>query len=435
MIRYYDLTIPLKSLIQMCLFLELCFGACIYVSIKQRKRSSSKCFTLLGMVVSGGLLILYMGETKANLLSLCMPKMSDWICSQSIGIPIIVLLLILIMYIFFLRKEIEYRKNTITRSSIKEGIDKISSGLCFYMDGGRIILANQRMNELSFAIAGQDLQNAEAFWKILSEGEIQPEVKRLSYGERPNFRLKNGEVWTFAYEALNGIHQLSAADTTQIQMVTDELQMKNKELEALNLRLRKHGENVDELTRSRERLETKVHIHRELGQVLLTTRCFLMDDENVQNPPLELWQKNIAMLRKEAEYKEDEQSLEMLGRIAMSTGIEIKINGEFPKDKEVQKFFVQAAAEALTNAISHAKAQRLDVELCENAYDYQVTFTNDGECPEKEIIEGGGLSSLRRKIEEERGTMKVVSLPEFQLVITLPKKRGGIYDSGITCGR
>lgn len=435
MITYYDLTIPLKSLIQMCLFFEVCFGGCILLSMVYRKKLSSKLWVCLGMGVSGVLLILYTAEARANLRHLMIPEISDWLCAQSAGIPIVVLTAILMLYIYYVRKEIEYRKNTITRSSIKEGIDKISSGLCFYMDGGRIVLANQRMNELSFEITGQDLQNAEAFWKVLSEGEVQPGVKRLSYGERPNFRLKNGEVWTFAYEALNGIHQLSAADTTQIQMVTDELQMKNKELEALNLRLRKHGENVDELTRSRERLETKVHIHRELGQVLLTTRCFLMDDENVQNPPLELWQKNIAMLRKEAEYKEDEQSLEMLGRIAMSTGIEIKINGEFPKDKEVQKFFVQAAAEALTNAISHAKAQRLDVELCENAYDYQVTFTNDGECPEKEIIEGGGLSSLRRKIEEERGTMKVVSLPEFQLVITLPKKRGGIYDSGITCGR
>ena len=79
---------------------------------------------------------------------------------------------------------------------------------CFYMDGGRIVLANQRMNELSFAITGQDLQNAEAFWKVLSEGEVQPGVKRLSYGERPNFRLKDGDVWTFAYEELNGIHQL-----------------------------------------------------------------------------------------------------------------------------------------------------------------------------------------------------------------------------------
>ena len=51
----------------------------------------------------------------------------------------------------------------------------------------------------------------------------------------------------------------------------------------------------------------------------------------------------------------------------------------------------------------------------------------------KEITEGGGLSSLRKKIESEGGTMAVRSLPEFELIVTLPKKRGGVYDSGITC--
>jgi hypothetical protein len=73
--------------------------------------------------------------------------------------------------------------------------------------------------------------------------------------------LQDGTVWSFSHEDLNGIYQLSAADTTQIQAVTDELKEKNIELAALNLRLRKHGENVDELTRSKERLETKARIH------------------------------------------------------------------------------------------------------------------------------------------------------------------------------
>ena len=97
------------------------------------------------------------------------------------------------------------------------------------------------MNELCFRIVGRDLQNAELFWEILSGGEVLPGVQRLSYGSRPNFRLHDGSVWTFAYENLNGIHQLSAADTTQIQAVTDELKDKNIELAALNLRLRKHA--------------------------------------------------------------------------------------------------------------------------------------------------------------------------------------------------
>ena len=231
---YYELTIPFQSLLQMCLFLEVCVGGCIFVLMMNRKKTLSKFFVLLGMVVSGGLLVLYTAEARADLRNLVIPQISDWLCSKSAAIPMLVFGVILAVYIYCIKKEMEFRKNTITRSSIKEGIDKISSGLCFYMDGGRLILANRRMNELSFSITGQDLQNAELFWKILSEGETQPEVQRLSYGNRPNFRLADGSVWTFAYENLNGIHQLSAADTTQIQMVTDELREKNKELEALN---------------------------------------------------------------------------------------------------------------------------------------------------------------------------------------------------------
>mgnify|MGYP006955468354 CR=1 FL=1 len=113
-------------------------------------------------------------------------------------------------------------------------------------------------------------------------------------------------------ENLNGIHQLSAADTTQIQEVTDKLKEKNIELATLNLRLRKYGENVDELTRSKERLETKTRIHSELGQALLSTRRFLLEDASEQIPPLELWQRNIAMLRKEAQIKKDEIVLDSL---------------------------------------------------------------------------------------------------------------------------
>ena len=77
-----------------------------------------------------------------------------------------------------------------------------------------------------------------------------------------------------------------------------------------------------------------------------------MDEDGDQPVPLELWQRNIAMLRKEAELKEDEQPLEMLSRIAASTGIAIQFDGDLPSNADVQKLFVQAAAEALTNAVS-----------------------------------------------------------------------------------
>ena len=424
MLSYHDLSIPFRSLLILGLFLELCIGCCMIPVVFRRKNLSPKLIVSLGMASAGVVMIIHTAEARANLRTLEIPEVSAWLCSLPIFVPLLVFAAVLAGFVYLIKNELRFRKNTITRSSIKEGIDKISSGLCFYRAGGRVTLVNRRMNELCFMLLGRDLQNAELFWEILSGGDVQPGVQRLSYGSRPSFRLQDGAVWSFAHEDLNGIYQLSAADTTQIQAVTDELKAKNIALAALNLRLRKHGENVDELTRSKERLETKARIHSELGQALLSTRRYLMDEDGDQPVPLELWQRNIAMLRKEAELKEDEQPLEMLSRIAASTGIAIQFDGDLPSNADVQKLFVQAAAEALTNAVSHAQAKTLYISFTENQHTYMVCFCNDGDKPDGEVTEGGGLGSLRKKVEREGGSMTVESEPAFHLAIALPKERG-----------
>lgn len=428
MLTYYDLSVPFKCLIQMLLFVEICFGAFILWSMANRKKPYSKLTVSCCILLSTALLIVYTAEARANLRDLEVVQVSDWLCSKPLLIPIIILAVVAGLLFYFFLQDVHFRRNIITRSSIREGMNKISSGLCFYTNSGRIILSNQRMSDLCFAIIGRDLQNGELFWNVLRDGEVLSDVHRLSFGDHPGFRLSDGKVWTFACENIDGIYQLTAADTTGIQAVTDELKVKNSELAALNLRLRKHGENVDEFARSKERLETKARIHRELGQALLSTRRFLMDNEGEHTPPLQLWQQNVAMLRKEAEGKEEEQPLEMLTRIAASTGISVDLTGEIPKDIQVQKLIVQAAAEALTNAISHAQAETLFIKLSENEHTYRVYLKNDGIQPTEEVTEGGGLTSLRQKIEGEAGSMQIISMPEFTIVIILPKERGRNYD-------
>jgi signal transduction histidine kinase len=96
--------------------------------------------------------------------------------------------------------------------------------------------------------------------------------------------------------------------------------------------------------------------------------------------------------------------------------------GSVPED--VQKLFVEAAAEALTNAISHAHAKTLFVTLAETELSYSASFRNDGTRPDGEITEGGGLGSLRKKLEREGGSMEIKSHPDFELMVTLPKKGG-----------
>ena len=94
---------------------------------------------------------------------------------------------------------------------------------------------------------------------------------------------------------------------------------------------------------------------------------------------------------------------------------------KMPVDEKVQKLFMEASAEALTNAISHAGAKTLVIILTETESSYSITFKNDGIKPTEPVVEGGGLTNLRRKVEEQFGTMEISVEPEFQLRIVVRK--------------
>lgn len=415
---YFDLSIPMRCLILLGCFLSIGIGGYLATGVYRRKSKQHRLLLSGAVMLNAFMLIIYVGEARANLRFLEVPEISRWLCSGSVFWPLLLLTATAVYYVRMIREERHYHENTIDQSSIKEGVDQINSGLCFYIKGGRVILANSRMNALCHTIAGHALQDAEGFWKTLSGGEVQPGVKRLAFGLYPCFRLPNGTVWSFAREELEGFIQLTAADTTQQQALTDELRDKNLELAALNLRLRKHGENVDELARSRERLETKVRIHGELGQALLAARRYLLD-ETTQEPPVEIWRRNIAMLRKEMESRKTEDPMQILRKAADSAGVHLNILGQMPEDSEYRQVFLWAASESLTNAVFHAGASTLNVCLTENSNGWSMRFTNDGTHPTKPIIEGGGLSSLRRKLEGMGAAMTVESNPEFALTVTV----------------
>lgn len=51
-----------------------------------------------------------------------------------------------------------------------------------------------------------------------------------------------------------------------------------------------------------------------------------------------------------------------------------------------------------------------------------AVITNNGRIPAGEIVEGGGLSGLRSKVEGSGGSMSVSSFPRFSLKVVVPKK-------------
>ncbi len=63
------------------------------------------------------------------------------------------------------------------------------------------------------------------------------------------------------------------------------------------------------------------------------------------------------------------------------------------------------------------------------ANEYSIRITNDGDAPEKNAEEGGGLSALRKAAESEKCIMQVSFSPEFCLVLknATDRKDGSLW--------
>ena len=424
MIGFCDLNYAVKAIFLTITLIAVCSSICLLPRVFRRKKLLIEVVVALCLVLSGAMLLLYAAQVKSAHPSWRISPTVERVAALPVIFPILLLLSIIAALLVIVIRERQFEKNSITRSSVKESLDYLNTGLCFAYKNGMVMLINHQMNKLSHTIFGRDLQNANAFWENLKDGTIQPEVTRLSMGENPSFRLPDQTVWTFACAVVDGITQLTAAETTRLHLLTEELKERNAELSEMNRRLRKYGENVEEFTREKERLETKARIHRELGQALLMTRGYLQSENENPEELLNTLKRTIGMLRLQSEMPKDEDPLNLLLKAAHSVGIEVHITGQIPKQEDAKQLFFEAATEALTNAVRHADAKSFYILFSEDDNTYSVCFTNGGNQPKNEIVEGGGLGSLRRKTEQIGGTMELLYQNGFALKLTVLKKGG-----------
>lgn len=314
-----------------------------------------------------------------------------------------------------------------SRASIKESCDNLPTGLCFAYANGLPILVNRRMYDLSLRLTGQDLQNADTFWKILTNGAFIPGAARVSAPGAPQPEVCVGGqtyyLFTRTVICLEGesVYQITAADTTQLRLAADELARSNDELRRVGLRLRKYGEQVAELTREDETLAAKVRIHNEIGRTLTATRRLLRTAQPADaGEVLAAWRRITDMLRWEIEPRKVTFPLRELRKAADVLGMRLDIRGPMPESGKDAELIVTVAAEMLTNAFRHAAAGTLTIEVVRVGGEYCVRFTNDGDPPAGEITEGGGIGGLRRRLEKLGGALEVTARPRFMLTIQFP---------------
>ena len=114
---------------------------------------------------------------------------------------------------------------------------------------------------------------------------------------------------------------------------------------------------------------------------------------------------------------------------AEEMGVRVLPEGTPPKAQLSRELIALAIRECAANCARHARGTELYVCFRPKQSSMDVFLTNNGAAPKKTIVEGGGLSMLRHRIEEGGGRMAIRSLPRFELMLSLPEKEETAHES------
>ena len=423
MIPFIGLGTYIRALFLTILFIETCISFCLTIWSFMQKNLLPKMISPV-CAISALLLILpysaYIFAEKEGVSVSGYNFVEKFLNLPAIAVilfAVIDAIIISALLIFFFMNI----RNGISAFSVKESVDKLLTGICFSYENGMIKLINHRMDELSRIITGKEMTNALDFINSLKNRECQPGTEVLSCNDDIMLRLPDYSVWRFSVKRIGKMYEITAADTTDLYRVSEDLRLSNRELREMNERLLKYGENVDELTKSRERLETKYRIHAELGNALLATRLYLQNNDGNSDEIINIWRRIITALGVKNTEETEYDAISGLIEAAKAVGIRVMIAGEMPEKDQVKKLFTEATAEALTNAVKHADAKLFSISFTADLFSFTASFSNDGKKADKAFGEGGGLSALRKKTENLGGRMTVKTENDFTLTITVPK--------------
>ena len=97
----------------------------------------------------------------------------------------------------------------------------------------------------------------------------------------------------------------------------------------------------------------------------------------------------------------------MISRLPVTVGMKVHA-GPVPDDVATTAFFV--ASEAVTNAIKHAQAERIDLDVRHDSSGLVVTVSDNG-CGRAEVRMGAGLAGLSDRVAAAGGRLQVRSRP------------------------
>lgn len=313
--------------------------------------------------------------------------------------------------------------NKLNHNSVKEAFDNLPCGICIFDRKGLLVLCNIKMYQLICMQTGHDLQHISDIYIAFG---LDKNINHQKHIE--GISLLDRSVWAISSRIIldedeNEYVEYIASNVTEIYLKKEELKKDNKRLEKMVQQMRKMSEKVLTVTYEEEVLALKMKVHDQMGRSLIATKPFLEKNASLENVDtmIQEWKNAIDLLECASKEKEEQDLLEEL-EVASKGMIEIITTGNLPKQEDVAYLMVVAIRECLTNALRYAKATELYVCFKSENDEAELIITNNGEKPKEKIMEGGGLSSLRKRIEKNYGSMSIQSFPRFELRIQIPYK-------------
>ena len=362
-----------------------------------------------------------------------------YILTNKLTLPIVIIAEIILAFVpvFEIIFNTSRSRRVITEKSVKNALDNLPAGILFFDSDSFAVLTNHTMLTILNELTDGDVRMMKQLDDVLN-GKFPPASARRIDANGRTFIFSDGRIRTFEKSVIvcsgKKYSQFTASDVTDIYKMKQELEYDNELLRKASDNLRMLSQNVVTATREEEILNFKMQIHDELGRSITAVRRYLTQNDSSQNADalIDMWRESVTLMKKDNETQTDDE-LAFLISSAEKMGLDIIISGEIPGDSENAYTVISAVRTCLINAVRHADASKMYVDIKRGLVDINIKITNNGISPKGEITEGGGLSALRRRVEKNAGTMTVISRPEFAIIIKIPIEQEDLHEQSFNC--
>ena len=322
------------------------------------------------------------------------------------------------------------KRQELSRDSVKQAMDLLPSGICYFTPSGSVKLCNMQMHILFRTLSQSDLQTLTELQDALAHCDAGSGVIRLSH-ERQTYLFPDGKAWRYRQNVVTDedgavYKETIFSDMTELYHKKLELKEQIKQLNAISRELKLLSDNVLILTREKEVLSAKTKLHDYMGAGLIAMRQILRHNQTEEAAnAIELLRQAVSAIKNDNTYPQGRSELDGFMHDAEAIGIKVNLSGELPEQEELRCVMILAMRECLTNSVRHAGATALHVAVEKNGDSFSMKITNDGKAPETEVVPKGGLHNLYRHIADCGGTMEIQWKPVFVLTVVLPETKEG----------